>query len=215
MAGRDLADIARLAADIAARSGRRAEAMYFDATKLDTHASFAAGCAAKCPGELNIFVAVGAMPPQSDIDADPDQLPAVVIANFTGVALILHHLAPYVEAKKSGRIIVLGSVAGDRGQLKNYVYGASKAGLHAYVEGLTARLLLSGVTVTLVKPGPLDTAMTWGSDLRRAASADACAAHCLRAGVKGVEVTYFPFPWRIIMLVVKHLPPWIMKRVKF
>ena len=60
-------------------------------------------------------------------------------------------------------MIVLSSVSGDRGRLKNYVYGSAKAGLNAYLQGLRARLYRSGSFVTTVKAGFIDTDMTFGA----------------------------------------------------
>jgi short-subunit dehydrogenase len=71
---------------------------------------------------------------------------------------------PGMLARGSGTIIGIGSVAGDRGRLSNYVYGAAKAGFHTYLAGLRNRMGRSGVHVMTVKPGFVDTAMTWGID---------------------------------------------------
>jgi short-subunit dehydrogenase len=118
------------------------------------------------------------------------------------------------EAHKAGRIVVLGSVAGDRGRLSNYVYGSAKAGLHAYLQGLRARLWRSGVTVTTVKPGPVDTAMTYGLDkLPLLVQPEAVAAACLKAAQQGAEQVYVPVPWRLIMAVIRAIPERIFKRL--
>ena len=73
-------------------------------------------------------------------------------------------------------MIVLSSVSGDRGRLKNYVYGSAKAGLNAYLQGLRARLYRSGSFVTTVKAGFIDTDMTFGAPgLFLVATPTACA----------------------------------------
>jgi short-subunit dehydrogenase len=113
-------------------------------------------------------------------------------------------------------VVVLGSVAGDRGRLKNYVYGSAKAGLHAYTQGLRARLFRAGVTVTTIKPGFIDTPMTFG--MRSGAlmaSPEACARACLRHSQRGSEVAYFPPIWRVIMLIIQGIPERLMKRLSF
>ena len=74
-------------------------------------------------------------------------------------------------------MIGVGSVAGDRGRLPNYVYGSAKAGFHAYLSGLRNRLAAPGVHVVTVKPGFVDTAMTWGlPGMDKAATPEAVAA---------------------------------------
>jgi short-subunit dehydrogenase len=113
-------------------------------------------------------------------------------------------------------VIVVGSVAGDRGRLKNYVYGSAKAGLHAFAQGLRARLFRAGVQVTTVKPGFIDTAMTFGMKAGPLmASPEACARACLRHAKRGREIAYYPPVWRLIMLIIKHIPEPLMKRMSF
>ncbi len=215
LAARDLADAQATAADIAIRTGRRAEAVKFDA--LDEAAQdelvawareFAGG------GTLNVFLAFGTMPEQAALDADPARVAAVIGANFTMAAALLHRLAPVLEAQGAGAIVALGSVAGDRGRLKNYVYGAAKAGLHAYLQGLRARLCRKGVHVATIKPGFVDTAMTWGlPGMFLVASPEAIAAACLAAAAKKRDVVYAPAFWWGIMTIIRHIPERIFKKL--
>jgi NADP-dependent 3-hydroxy acid dehydrogenase YdfG len=113
-------------------------------------------------GTLALFVAYGFMPSQEELNADPALAKRVVDVNYTSVVNLLQVAAPVFEAQKQGRIVVLGSVAGDRGRMKNYVYGSAKAGVHEFLSGFRGRMFKSGVSVTTVKPGVIDTAMTWG-----------------------------------------------------
>jgi short-subunit dehydrogenase len=105
-------------------------------------------------------------------------------------------------------------VAGDRGRLKNYVYGSAKGALNLYLQGLRARLARSGVSVTTVKAGFLDTDMSYGMPgLFLVASPEACARACLDLSAKGRDVAYFPFFWRAIMAIIKAIPERIFKRL--
>jgi decaprenylphospho-beta-D-erythro-pentofuranosid-2-ulose 2-reductase len=154
------------------------------------------------------------MPDQATIDRDPDQAQRTIQATYAGAVSVLHRLAPRLEAQGKGHVVVLGSVAGDRGRIKNYVYGSAKAGLHAYLQGLRARLFRAGVTVTTVKPGFIDTTMTWGMPgLFLVASPQDCARACLRYAAKGAEVRYFPAFWWIIMTIIRNIPEPIFKRL--
>jgi short-subunit dehydrogenase len=213
LAGRDVADLERTAADVAIRCGSRAEVQSFDATAYAEHAAFVARCCR--PGKrINVFLAFAAMPPQPEIERDPSRGIGAIEATFTGAVSVLLHLAPVMEKQGGGRIVVLGSVAGDRGRRKNYVYGSAKAGLHAFLQGLRSRLFRSGVTVTTVKPGFMDTAMTWGAPgLFLMASPARCAAACLDAASRGREEIYVPGPWRMIMFLLQHLPERLFKRL--
>jgi short-subunit dehydrogenase len=215
LAGRDLEDLERTARDIAVRYGRRAEALRFDASDVATHAAFVEAARARAP-KLDVMLAFGLMPTQAAIDQDPALGIQAMTATYTGAASVLLHLAPVLEAQGEGRVVVIGSVAGDRGRLKNYVYGSAKAGLHAFAQGLRARLFRAGVQVTTVKPGFIDTAMTFGMKTGPLmASPEACARACLRSAERGRAVVYYPWTWRLVMLIIKHLPEPLMKRMSF
>ena len=172
---------------------------------------------AAVPGtKLNVFLAFAQMPDQEAMDRDPTLAYQMIDATYSGPVALLHALAPAFEQQRCGRIVIVGSVAGDRGRRKNYLYGSAKAGLAAYAEGLRARLLRYGVSVTLAKPGFIDTSMTWG--LRGSfllARPDKCALAILRAAERGRAEIYYPFFWWFIMLVVRHIPGFVMKRLQF
>jgi decaprenylphospho-beta-D-erythro-pentofuranosid-2-ulose 2-reductase len=215
LAGRDLEDLERSARDLQVRYGRRAEALRLDATEFASHAGFVETVRARAR-KLDVMLAFGLMPNQEAIDADPALGVQAIAATFTGAASVLLHLAPVLEAQGEGRVVVIGSVAGDRGRLKNYVYGSAKAGLHAFTQGLRARLFRAGVQVTTVKPGFIDTGMTFGMKTGPLmASPEACARACLRMAAHGREVAYYPAVWRFIMLIIKLLPEPLMKRMSF
>jgi NADP-dependent 3-hydroxy acid dehydrogenase YdfG len=95
-------------------------------------------------GELNAAVFVGSMPAQAEIDADPSLIDGTVTDSFTGPARFLQMLAPLMEARGGGTVVGVGSVAGDRGRIGNYVYGAAKAGFATYLSGLRNRLTRAG-----------------------------------------------------------------------
>jgi short-subunit dehydrogenase len=215
LAGRDAADLAAGAADLRVRFEGRVDTAAFDALDFASHPAFlerARGFAGS--GTLNIFLAFGVMPSQSEIDADPTLVGKVIAANYTAAAHLLQFAAPLFEAQKRGRVVVLGSVAGDRGRLGNYVYGSAKAGLHAYLQGLRARLWRAGATVTTVKPGPTDTAMTFGlAKLPLLVPPETVAEASFKAAMKGREVVYAPTPWWLIMTILRAIPERIFKKL--
>jgi len=215
LAARDLVDAEATAADIAIRTARRAEAVKFDAldeAAQDELVAWAREFAGS--GTLNVFLAFGTMPDQAAIDADPSLVAPTVMANFTAAASLLHRLAPVLEAQGTGAVVALGSVAGDRGRLKNYVYGSAKAGLHAYLQGLRARLVRKGVHVVTLKPGFVDTAMTWGlPGLFLVAPPEAVARAALDAAAKKRDVVYAPAVWWGIMTIIRHIPERIFKKL--
>jgi short-subunit dehydrogenase len=213
LAGRDVEDLEATAADLRVRSGVRADVVAFDAEDMASHPAFAQSVGAAA-ASLNLFLAFGAMPAQEQIDRDFALAERTVMANYLGAMSVLHAFAPILEARRSGRVVVLSSVAGDRGRLKNYVYGSAKAGLNAYLQGLRARLHRAGVTVTTVKPGFVDTAMTFGLPgmFLVAAPADVARA-CLEAASRGAEEIYVPRLWWGIMTIIRNIPERIFKRL--
>lgn len=214
LCGRDMADLRALAADAHLRGAPDSVAMAFDARKPETFGPIIER-ARGIDGMLSAAVFVGSMPPQSAIDADPALIDGTVTDSYTGPARFLHMLAPLLEARGTGRVIGVGSVAGDRGRLPNYVYGSSKAGFHAYLSGLRNRLGRSGVHVLTVKPGVIDTAMTWGlPGIRGAALPEDAAAAMLKAADRRRNVVYVPGKWRIIMTVIRLIPEPLFKKLK-
>lgn len=215
LAGRDLVDLQASAQDAQLRGAPSARVLACDAVDAASRADCIAD--AGIPGTtLNVFLAIGDMPEQADMDADPALAARMIEATYAGPVALLQGLAPQFELQRGGRIVILGSVAGDRGRRKNYLYGSAKAGLATYAEGLRARLLRSGATVTLVKPGFVDTAMTWGlPGLFLVSTPEKCAAAAMNAALKGREEIYHPGFWRLIMFVIRHIPAPVMKRLKF
>ncbi len=213
LAGRDMDDLARSAADCATRGAEIAETLTFDARKP---AGFARICArlAEADGTLNVAVFVGSMPEQSDIDKTPALVNGTIEDSFTGPARFLQEFAPLMEARHSGCVVGVASVAGDRGRVGNYVYGAAKAGFATYLSGLRNRLTRSGGHVVTVKPGFVDTAMTWGlPGMFLVASPEMVATDILTAVNKKKNVIYTPFFWRWIMLIIRAIPENMFKKM--
>ena len=211
--GRDMDDLKRSTADSVARGARLAEPVFFDARKPESFTAIYDRVSAE-EGIINVAVFVGSMPPQDAIDADPSLIDGTVSDSFTGPARFLQGLAPLMEERGSGTVIGVGSVAGDRGRIGNYVYGAAKAGFHTYLSGLRNRLNRSGGHVVTVKPGFVDTAMTWGIEgMFLVAPPEKVARDLLRAVDKKKNVIYTPFFWRYIMLIIRSIPEGIFKKL--
>lgn len=213
LAGRDMDDMVRSAEDVSIRTGRDVDVVAFDAEDLSGHAAFVADVTRRA-GFLNVFLAFGAMPEQDEIDADFALAERSIAVNYTGAVSVLHRLAPHLEEQGDGHVVVLSSVAGDRGRLKNYVYGSAKAGLNTYLQGLRARLFRAGVSVTTIKPGFMDTDMTWGIEgMFLVASPEKAARACLAAAKKRRHVVYVPFFWWGIMNIIRHIPEFMFKKM--
>ena len=214
LAGRDMDDLAATAADCAARGAPLAETCAFDARDPDSFGPILARARA-IPGPISAAVFVGSMPPQDAIDADPGLVDGTIADSFTGPARFLTALAPLMEERGAGTVVGVGSVAGDRGRLGNYVYGASKAGFHAYLSGLRNRLGRKGVHVVTVKPGTVDTAMTWGLEkLPFLAQPEKIVSDIFRAVDRKKDVIYTPIIWWPVMTIIRLIPERIFKKLQ-
>ncbi len=213
LAARDQDDLDRTAADCLARGAASAAAVLFDVRKPESFAPIYDAAKAN-DGIINAAVFVGSMAPQGDVDADPNTGDLTIQDNFTGPVNFLHGLAPIMEERKGGTVLGIGSVAGDRGRIGNYTYGAAKAGFHTYLSGLRNRLNRSGGHVVTVKPGFVDTAMTWGIEgMFLVASPEEIAKDLWTAHEKRKNTLYTPFFWRYIMAIIKSIPEPIFKKL--
>lgn len=215
LAGRDKDDLTIAAADCVQRGASFAEFIAFDARKPAGFQAIYDRMALQ-DGTLNVAVFVGSMPEQAAIDKDPSLIDGTLIDSYAGPVRFLHGFAPMIEARGSGTVVGISSVAGDRGRISNYVYGSAKGGFATYLSGLRNRLTRAGGHVVTVKPGFVDTGMTWGlPGMFLVASPDDVARSILNAVEKKKNVIYTPFFWRYIMLIIRHIPEAIFKKMSF
>lgn len=213
LCGRDTQDLARDAADLSLRGAQSADVLAFDTRNAATFTPIL-DRAAEGEGRVNVAVFAGSMPPQEDVETDPDLLAGVITDNFEGPARFLLEVAELM-AERGGAVVGVGSVAGDRGRLKNHVYGAAKAGFATFLSGHRNRMGRRGVHVMTVKPGFVDTAMTWGLDgMFLVASPQAVATDILKGLRKGRNVIYTPVFWTLIMTIIRIVPERIFKKLE-
>lgn len=213
LAGRDKDDLEKSSADAIIRGASSSTVMHFDTRDTASFEPILAH-ADKFDGTINVAVFAGSMPPQEAVEADPSLMANMVTDNFTGSAHILLALAPMMEKREAGTVVGVSSVAGDRGRLKNYAYGAAKAGFQTFLAGLRNRLGRSNVHVLTVKPGFVDTAMTWGLEgMFLVASPDDVAKHIQKAVRKKRNVIYSPWFWWGIMTIIRSIPEMIFKKL--
>ncbi|MCD4750232.1 MAG: SDR family NAD(P)-dependent oxidoreductase [Thermoanaerobaculales bacterium] len=135
--------------------------------------------------------------------------------NLEGAVAWLNPVAERFAALKSGTIVGIGSVAGDRGRSGGPVYNTSKAGFHTYLEALRNRVARFGVKVVTIKPGFVDTQMIRGlHGLFWVVSADRAAEIILRKARCGAVVAYVPARWRLVMWIIRNIPSVVFRRLK-
>lgn len=216
LAGRDGEELEYLAADLRVRGGGPVQVLFLDVLAFETHAPFFQHCLELAQGELHgVVLAFGHLGVQSEAQQDFTQARLILDTNFTAAASLLSLAANHLEARGRGFLLGYSSVAGDRGRQSNYLYGSAKGGLTLLLQGLRVRLFKAGVQVTLVKPGFVDTKMTFGlPGLFLVASPKAVARRALRAVEAGRAEVYAPWFWFWIMLVIRMVPDFVFKRLK-
>lgn len=211
--GRNPEELEAVASDLAIRHRVRVDARAFDALDFDEHDGLVSGAAEH--GLAGIVVALGYMGHQEHGQSDFSMARRVVDTNYTACVSLLERAAAHLESQGHGFICAISSVAGDRGRQSNYLYGSAKSGLDAYLQGLRNRLHPSGISVTTIKPGFVDTRMTYGlPGLFLVAAPEAVAQGVHRAIRRRRGVVYLPWFWRFIMLIIRSIPEPVFNRMK-
>lgn len=140
----------------------------------------------------------------------------IIDINYAKLVPVMNYFAQKMERQRQGTIIALSSVAGDRGRQSNFIYGSAKAGFSAYLSGLRNYLFDKHVHVLTVKPGFMDTKMTEGLPLnpKLTATPKQAADVIFKAYSKKKNVAYVLPIWWLIMLIIKHIPEFIFKKMK-
>jgi decaprenylphospho-beta-D-erythro-pentofuranosid-2-ulose 2-reductase len=219
LVGRNAERLATIADDLRVRGqtqGTEVDSFVMDATDLDSHQAMlnaAIGFLGRMDAAL---MAHGTLPDQKACEASVDQTLAELNSNGVSVVALATRLANIFEAQGAGCLAAIGSVAGDRGRQSNYTYGAAKALVDRFFEGLRNRLAPKGVSVLLIKPGFVDTPMTAAFDKGGPlwATPDRVAREIVTAMDKCRQVLYTPWFWRWIMLIIRHIPERIFVRLK-
>jgi len=215
LAGRDNEELERLASDFRLRYQIEVVCGVFDAEDYESHARFVEQVRSEAGGLKGVLLAFGYLGERKLAESDAKERVAVLARNLIGAVSLLEPLAACLEQQRSGFVIGISSVAGDRGRQSNYIYGAAKGGFTIYLQGLRGRLFHAGVRVVTIKAGFVDTAMTYGMPgLFLVASPEYVGKRIVQALERGSDVAYIPWFWRYIMLVLKLVPESLFKRLK-
>lgn len=207
--------LASIAGDLSVRGAASVHCWPMDANDMSAHATMVAAAVAALGTIDVVLVAHGTLPDQAACEADV----ALAVREFTTNGLstiaLLTGLANCLEQQRHGALCAITSVAGDRGRRSNYLYGSAKAAVSVFCDGLRARLLRSGVSLTDVRPGFVATPMTQHLRLPPllVAQPDSVGRAIVAAVERRRDVLYAPAFWALIMLVIKSLPRAVMKRL--
>lgn len=216
LVGRSSERLRRVAADLAVRSpSSHFECIAADLADPTAIECTVAACTARAPDI--VLIAHGSLSDQSTCQADLQTGYEAMMINGISPALFAEAFAGRMATGGPARLILIGSVAGDRGRQSNYVYGAAKGLLDRYAQGLQHRLALgrSALKVVMVKPGPTATPMTahLAAQGQKLAPVEAVAGAIVQGAKKGRAVVYAPGKWRAVMLVIRWLPQTVFHRL--
>ena len=215
--GRDEADLARGAQDLEIRRGEGT--VGFAHCDLLEPAGFAAAldqAEAALGGMDTVVVTAGVFATQEELERDPSACSRMLTTNFTNTIGFCEEARRRLLAQGGGTLCVFSSVAGDRARKPVVLYGAAKAGLSHYLEGLDHRFRQLGLVTVCVKPGFVHTSMT--ADLEPppfAGEPKGVAKRVVRALELGWPVVYAPPVWRLVLAVIRRLPRALMRRLAF
>jgi short-subunit dehydrogenase len=207
LAARNPRTLAAIARDLTIR-GAEVCTRGFEATDAASHVPLVEHAFAWLGTVDIVLMAHGSLPDQAACVGDPELTARELQVNAISVVTLLTEITRRMEEQGRGTIVVISSVAGDRGRESNYVYGGAKAMVSVVLQGLRSRLARKGVHVLTVKPGFVDTPMTARFQRKGVlwAKPESVAAGIVRAVDRRRNVAYLPGFWAPIMLVVRVLP---------
>lgn len=214
LAGRDQRALEARAANLRAL-GADVACVHFDALDFASHNDFVAQVFDE-HGDIDlVLLAFGVLGDQRRDERSSGRALQVVQSNFSGAVSVLIPIAERLLAQGHGTIVVMSSVAAERARRSNFIYGASKAGLDWFAQGLADALHGTGVNVIIVRPGFATTKMTAGMKKPPLATTpDAVADAIVEAVRKNRHIVWVPGKLRAVMFVLRHLPRPIFRRLK-
>ncbi len=217
--GRDVEDLGRSARDLEARAGEGAASIgvaLCDLERPETFVPALDAAAAALSGLDTVVVTGGMFATQEALEADAELARRLLTVDFANTVVFCEEARRRLLAPGGGTLCVFSSVAGVRGRKPVVLYGAAKAGLTRYLEGLDHKFRAQGLRTVCVKPGFVRTGMTEG--LRPppfAGEPEGVATQVVRAIDRGQPVVYAPGIWALIMLVIRWLPRFVMRKIGF
>lgn len=203
-----------IANDLKVRGADRVDYISADLAESNLHQDLLNNMASIDNDISKYYFFYGILPDQKQCELSWEHTLDALNTNFISKASLLTLLANKIEQEQNRSLVVVSSVAGDRGRQSNYVYGTSKGALSIFLQGLRNRLHKANCPVITVKPGFIDTPMTENFDKNFLwASPEKVANDIYRAAAKGKDVVYTPWFWRYIMLIIKTIPERIFKKL--
>jgi decaprenylphospho-beta-D-erythro-pentofuranosid-2-ulose 2-reductase len=215
LVARDPARLQAVAQDLSVRGAKSTSIVSLDCVRANARDELQK--MVETLGRLDLLLlAYGALGDKEMLEQDQKAVERLVATNFTSAVAWSLAASRILEQQRSGTLIVLGSVAGDRGRQSNFVYGATKAGLACLVEGIAHKLAPTGARAVVVKPGLVDTPMTAAFQKKGFlwTRPENVARIVARSAERGGPIVYAPPFWGWIMLIIRLAPTWVFNRLR-
>lgn len=214
--GRERDEVARSAADLEVRSKAPVGFAYCDLEDCATFGPALDAADTALGGFDAVVVTAGLFATQEQLEQDLELARRLTTVNYAHTVVFCEHARQRLVARGGGRLVVFSSVAGDRGRKPVIIYGSSKAGISAYLEGLDHKYRAAGLVTLCVKPGFVKTSMTQGlKPPPFAGEPEQVAKSVVTAMDRKLPQLYTPSMWRWVMLVIRNLPRFVMRRIGF
>ena len=215
LAARSAERLQIIGADLVVRGAGKSAHFAFDVNHFDQHDLLLDATWSHLGNVDVVLVAHGTLPDQKACETDISLALHEFSTNATATIAIMAAVSQRLERQGKGTLVVISSVAGDRGRASNYLYGSAKAAVTAYSSGLRQRLYSTGINVLTIKPGFVDTPMTHAFKKGTLwANPRSVAAGIAKAIERRKSVVYLPGFWWWIMRVITHLPETLFRRIK-
>ncbi len=216
--GIDEAELERSARDAEQRGGgrKRIGTALCDMERPEEFAAALDAADQALGGFDTVIITAALFGTQERLEEDTEFARRLLTVNFANTVVLCEHVRKRLLARGGGTLCVFSSVAGERGRKPVVLYGASKAGLSAYLEGLDHKYRAEGLRTVTIKPGFVKTGMTEGlKPPPFAGTPEGVAKDVIRAIDRGTPVKYTPSPWALVMLIIRHLPRFVMRKIGF
>ncbi|OBJ00280.1 short-chain dehydrogenase [Mycobacterium sp. 1165196.3] len=200
-------------AQMKAAGARSVELIDFEATDPDTHPKMIE--AAFANGDIDVaIVAFGILGDAEELWQNQQKAVLAAEINYTAAVSVGVLLGEKMRAQGFGQIIAMSSAAGERVRRSNFVYGSTKAGLDGFYLGLGEALREYGVRVLVIRPGQVRTRMS--AHVKEApltVDKEYVANLAVTAAAKGKELVWAPAAFRYVMMVLRHVPRPIFRKL--
>jgi decaprenylphospho-beta-D-erythro-pentofuranosid-2-ulose 2-reductase len=212
-------------AQMEAAGAKSVEWLDFDGVDTESHpqvidAAFAIGTAGG-PRDIDVaIVAFGLLGDAEELWQNQRKAVQIAEINYTAAVSVGVLLGEKMRAQGFGRIIAMSSAAGERVRRSNFVYGSTKAGLDGFYLGLGEALREFGVRVLVIRPGQVRTGTTiayWKATGAKEApftvDKEDVAELAVAASAKGKDLVWAPGAFRYVMMVIRHIPRRIFRKL--